>query len=590
MKPLITFRLTALFVLSAALISVGPSLVSAQDANIAGLWSLYAEGTSTGCTEHTPGGIGICGSFVMGDPDITVSQVGTAISASQVDPANNPFALGGTIDDSSVSFTIVGLGITPGIGPATTTYTGIVTGRTIEGDFSGSASWSYLDGDGDLVTETATWTGTFEVLVAHNLLVNPDLNANLDGWDLNPNTAFDATRGSPSPGSARWAATVSAPFDIDAVVMLHQCVNGVIAGATYSFGGRLFLTTVPGGAVAGIGVVWSSDPACAGADDIGLDVAPAVSTIGTVQSTGWSAVAPAGAVAAEVTVLSGIEAIGPGSVSDPDSVVFVPGSYDVSADTLFFQRATSSDFNGDGASDIVWRNYATGQNYVWYMNGATQIGGVFLPSLTDMNWQIVGVGDFNADGSPDIVWRSTAGTNYVWYMNGAVQIGGAWLPTLADTTWQIVGVGDFNADGSPDILWRNAVAGSDYVWYMNGAVQIGGAWLPTLSDTTWQIVGVGDFNADGSPDILWRNAIAGSDYVWYMSGAVQTGGAWLPSVADTTWQIVGVGDFNWDGSPDIVWRNAAAGSDYVWYMSGAVQTGGAWLPSVPDTNWAMLHP
>jgi hypothetical protein len=98
---------------------------------------------------------------------------------------------------------------------------------------------------------------------AQNLLVNPDLSTNLSSWQLNLNTTFDPVQGSPSPGSARWVATVAAPFDFDDVQILDQCVDGIVPGATYAFGGRILVTTAPAGAVGGVGVIWKSIP-CGG--------------------------------------------------------------------------------------------------------------------------------------------------------------------------------------------------------------------------------------------------------------------------------------------------------------------------------------
>src|ERR1035438_4750220 len=60
-----------------------------------------------------------------------------------------------------------------------------------------------------------------------------------------------------------------------------------------------------------------------------------------------------------------------------------------------------SDFNGDGKTDIVWRNTTTGDDAIWYMNGTTVIGVGALGSAP-LSWSIVGVGDFNGDGKPDI--------------------------------------------------------------------------------------------------------------------------------------------------------------------------------------------
>ncbi len=54
---------------------------------------------------------------------------------------------------------------------------------------------------------------------------------------------------------------------------------------------------------------------------------------------------------------------------------------------LNFQWA---DFNGDGQSDILWRNTSNGMNAVWFMDGTTVTGFAVLDSMTDQNWEIVG--------------------------------------------------------------------------------------------------------------------------------------------------------------------------------------------------------
>jgi hypothetical protein len=222
------------------------------------------------------------------------------------------------------------------------------------------------------------------------------------------------------------------------------------------------------------------------------------------------------------------------------------------------------------------------------------IGGASLPSVSDLNWQIAGTGDFNGDGKVDILWRynGSGGANAVWYMNGTTLTGGASLPSVSDLNWQIVGTGDFNGDGQVDILWRyNGSGGYTAVWYMNGTNIIGGASLPSVSDLNWQIVGTGDFNGDGQVDILWRyNGSGGANAVWYMNGATLTGGASLPSVSDLNWQIVGTGDFNGDGKVDILWRyNGSGGYNTIWLMNGATLTGGADLPSLADLLWKIVN-
>jgi hypothetical protein len=136
-------------------------IAAADDTNV---MRVTAEGTSVGCTAHTPGNY-VCGPFQINSPDIHVTQSGTSLTASEVDGNGNPFTLNGNVNGNTVTFTIQGIGFTPGIGPATTIYTGTLNGNVITGSFSGSASWTYDAGNGNMVTETATWTGTFIAII-----------------------------------------------------------------------------------------------------------------------------------------------------------------------------------------------------------------------------------------------------------------------------------------------------------------------------------------------------------------------------------------------------------------------------------------
>ena len=149
------------------------------------------------------------------------------------------------------------------------------------------------------------------------------------------------------------------------------------------------------------------------------------------------------------------------------------------------------DFNGDGKIDILWRNKGTGQNVVWFMDGATMSNWSWiLPEVPDTNWQIVGTGDFNGDGKTDILWRNKAtGQNVVWFMDGVAYGSYAWLLEVTDLNWEIVGTGDFNGDGKTDILWRNKSTGQNVVWLMNGTALSSYTWLPDVPDTNWEIVG-----------------------------------------------------------------------------------------------------
>ncbi|MGC2300681.1 MAG: FG-GAP-like repeat-containing protein, partial [Acidobacteriaceae bacterium] len=219
------------------------------------------------------------------------------------------------------------------------------------------------------------------------------------------------------------------------------------------------------------------------------------------------------------------------------------------------------DFNGDCKSDVLWRNSATGEVEIWFMNGTTFAGSASLGHVSSA-WVIQDVDDFNADGYADILWRNTTtGEVYLWFMNGAMSVGGGSLGSVS-SDWRIAGVGDFNGDGSADILWQNN-SGELYLWLMNGTTIAGGGIVGNAS-SGWNVAGIGDFNGDGKADILWRNSTTGEVYLWFMNGSTMTG-TLSPGSPTPDWVITAVGDFDLNGMSDILWRNTTTGQVYVWY-------------------------
>jgi hypothetical protein len=82
------------------------------------------------------------------------------------------------------------------------------------------------------------------------------------------------------------------------------------------------------------------------------------------------------------------------------------------------------------------------------MNGTTVTSTATVGQVP--NWSIVGTGDFNGDGESDIVWRDAAGDAAIWLMNGAAILSAGGLGNVA-TTWSIVQTGDYNGGGKSDL-------------------------------------------------------------------------------------------------------------------------------------------
>src|SRR5437773_1257001 len=219
------------------------------------------------------------------------------------------------------------------------------------------------------------------------------------------------------------------------------------------------------------------------------------------------------------------------------------------------------DFDGDCKSDVLWRNSATGENYLWLMNGRTTATGGYLRTVSDPAWQIQGTGDFDGDGKADILWRNAVtGQNYIYLMNG-LTIASEGSVSFVDPTsgWQVQGIGDFDGDGRDDVLWRNAATGENYIYVMNGLTIASEGYLRTVVDQAWQVKGVGDFDGDGKADILWRNTVTGEDYAYFMNGSVIASEGSLNTAADPYWMPRSATTLADSTGPDTVAPSTPAG-------------------------------
>ena len=159
---------------------------------------------------------------------------------------------------------------------------------------------------------------------AQNLVVNPSFTSNASNWSLNFGV-FDPAIGSPAPGSIR-VDIVQPDFAMSAMV---QCVTGLTAGNTYSFGGNILLTQPAGppGNSAWVQVNWFNDNICSGSN--GLTFTPTVSTLNSWTPSNFSAVAPAGTVAALIGGMINATAQGTASFDEiflqSNSVPALPG-------------------------------------------------------------------------------------------------------------------------------------------------------------------------------------------------------------------------------------------------------------------------
>ena len=126
-------------------------------------------------------------------------------------------------------------------------------------------------------------------------------------------------------------------------------------------------------------------------------------------------------------------------------------------------------FNGDGFTDIFWRNFTTGQTTAWLM-----VDGRIDASPGLANALLLGMVAFRAletlmvMASPTSFWRNfTTGQTTAWLMvDGRIDASPGLVDAPPSSGWSVQGFGDFDGDGFTDIFWRNFTTGQTTAWLM----------------------------------------------------------------------------------------------------------------------------
>lgn len=281
-------------------------------------------------------------------------------------------------------------------------------------------------------------------------------------------------------------------------------------------------------------------------------------------------------------------------LKDPTNGTISTTANKATATIINDEAKNTTDFNNDGYSDIVLRNYRTGENLIWFMNNFTIDKGVIIDRQQDKNWVLEGVADFTTEGKLDFLYRNyKTGENEIWMMDGTQRLQVLPLLTLTDTNWIIKGVQDFNGDRNTDIMWYNAKTSESMIWQMNGPTISRSISLPKITSTPLNVELnvelVADLSGDGKADIIWRNQRTGASTVWVMGDTTVQKQIILEASADANIHIQGAGDFNDDGKLDIVASNYLTGENSVWYLDNTANEIKITTKAILPTNGANMR-
>jgi hypothetical protein len=258
------------------------------------------------------------------------------------------------------------------------------------------------------------------------------------------------------------------------------------------------------------------------------------------------------------------------------------------------------DFTGNPQPDLLWHHQGTGQLFGWDVDGAAYVGG-FVPlpaSVPPQQWEVAALGDLDGDGDTDVVWRNrTSALLIAVLMEGtvAVDVSVFNLPFVPDLEWAISGLADFDGDTRRDLLLVHKTFGYVAIAFLvendDGKFtrfESEAAIVGRLSSLDWKVRGVVDLNHDGRPDLLLHNEATGALSALFLKVNQTIGTQALePAAVSGTWRIAAVRDFDRDGEPDLLWQHRTTGALAVFFMDGtnAVSIVPFAPAAVPDLSW-----
>lgn len=146
------------------------------------------------------------------------------------------------------------------------------------------------------------------------------------------------------------------------------------------------------------------------------------------------------------------------------------------------------DFDASGTADIVW--HTTGGGTRLWRSRAGEAGEVVtLDAPPEAGWAIAAVADLDGDGKSDLVWRNDVlRETRLWRFESPTVIDTGPLPDMRLPGWILAHASDFDGDGESDLLWRSVTTGQATLWLMEGFVRRQGVSLASPPSTAWDVV------------------------------------------------------------------------------------------------------
>jgi hypothetical protein len=153
------------------------------------------------------------------------------------------------------------------------------------------------------------------------------------------------------------------------------------------------------------------------------------------------------------------------------------------------------DIDGDGDDDIIIQDRRKRRIEASLMSADFSTRRVLLDRQRTARWDVIDSADYDGDGQSDLLWRELAskdqGAAGVWLLTSSLGLGVGSLDLNLGVDQAVVGSADYDGDGSADLLVFDRSTRELTLWLMGGSGALSfeslgtlaPGWLPAGFDT-----------------------------------------------------------------------------------------------------------
>jgi hypothetical protein len=238
-----------------------------------------------------------------------------------------------------------------------------------------------------------------------------------------------------------------------------------------------------------------------------------------------------------------------------------------------FRIAGLSDFDGDGDTDVLWRNINNGLTFVWIMENNVKVRDVFLESVPDSTGYAVALfKDLDGDNVSDLTWRNLNNGHLVtWLLNSNgskkrdIINNKLTIPSGYMISTICSNVQEKNVLG---LVLRNFKTNEFLIRKLVNGVMTNSISYPNVP-IDYQIKGCADVDGDDFDDIIWQQASTGLAFAWKMQLHNRVGEYMIDTVSPSSgYELYQFARFDNNKTQDLFWVNRNIGTIVVWQMNG----------------------